>query len=94
MPFFSWCGGQMTVSKVGLSAIELLPEKYIDNVDLQKQMDWAGSFILLLPLPVCLIDKKGFYHHGNEEFHELITVTGTGNVLVVIVFVYKYFIIL
>jgi hypothetical protein len=63
--------------KINTATVELIPDKYDENEDIRTQMDWAGSFILLLPLPVCLIDKKGFYHHGNEEFHELITVTGT-----------------
>ena len=36
------------------------------------QMTWASSFIGILPLPICLLDKKGFVHHMNEEFLELI----------------------
>lgn len=36
------------------------------------QMNWASSFIGILPLPICLLDKKGFVHHMNEEFLELI----------------------
>lgn len=36
------------------------------------QMNWASSFIGILPLPICLLDKKGFVHHTNDEFLELI----------------------
>ena len=53
-------------------------EKYADLHTVRAHMDWASSFILLLPVPVCLIDKKGFLHHSNEEFTSLINITLDG----------------
>ena len=53
-------------------------EKYADIYIVRAHMDWASSFILLLPVPVCLIDKKGFLHHSNDEFTSLINITLDG----------------
>lgn len=41
---------------------------------LKDQMMWAETFIAMLPMPVCLVDKKGFVHHTNREFNSLITI--------------------
>lgn len=38
------------------------------------QMNWAKSFILILPMPICLIDKRGFIHHSNEEFDSIVSI--------------------
>jgi hypothetical protein len=51
--------------------VDLLRDEYAVLID---QMRWASSFIEMLPLPICLVDKKGFVHHVNGDFSSLVTV--------------------
>lgn len=44
------------------------------NENLVAHMEWASTFITILPMPVVLIDKKGFVHHTNDDFNELVTI--------------------
>lgn len=41
---------------------------------LAEQMKWAMSFVEILPMPVCLVDSKGFVHYTNKHFQNLIRI--------------------
>jgi hypothetical protein len=41
---------------------------------LGQHMKWASTFMKMIPIPVCLLDKKGFIHHVNQAFSKLITI--------------------
>jgi hypothetical protein len=43
-------------------------------LDIKEQLHLAGEFVTNLPVPICLIDKKGFLHYTNPEFDNLISI--------------------
>lgn len=45
-----------------------------DDRELAERLEWASQFIMILPIPVCLIDKKGFVHFTNIHFSEMINI--------------------
>ena len=51
---------------------------YSSHEEVKAQMAFAYQFITILPLPICLIDKKGFVHYANDEFNRLVTIAISG----------------
>ena len=51
---------------------------YSCHEGVKAQMAFASQFITILPLPICLIDKKGFVHYANDEFNRLVTINISG----------------
>jgi hypothetical protein len=48
---------------------------YIQSIlDVKEQLHLASEFVANLPVPICLIDKKGFLHYTNPEFDNLISI--------------------
>ena len=58
----------------GVGSVRVARPKEEEGTHMHAEMDWAGSFVTMLPIPVCLIDKKGFVHQTNEEFNDLLKI--------------------
>lgn len=50
------------------------PSHRVADAPLKSKMAWAGTFIDLVPIPVCLIDGKGFVHYTNSDFNSLVSI--------------------
>jgi hypothetical protein len=39
-----------------------------------EHMKWASSFVGMMPIPICLVDYKGFVYYTNDEFNAIVTI--------------------
>lgn len=75
----SCCHSRINVVKVSpIHQDSFQTSRLVDNA-LKSQMLWAGSFIDYIPVPVCLIDRKGFVHYTNSEFNSLVKIEHSGD---------------